>query len=149
GEFPGKAPIGYLNDYRTKKIIADRSRASLVKEAFETYAKGSTTIDGLRSFFASRGVVSKNGKTLCRHLVSKMISNPFYYGHFLYRGEVHEGKHEAIISKDLFDRANEVINKRWKCSPSEMKSVEKPYLGLLTCATCGGAITAEVQKGHT
>ncbi len=26
GEFPHQAPIGYLNDYRTKKIIVDKSR---------------------------------------------------------------------------------------------------------------------------
>src|SRR5580698_9102847 len=31
GEFPGMAPFGYLNDYRTKKIILDRERAPLVK----------------------------------------------------------------------------------------------------------------------
>jgi Type ISP C-terminal specificity domain len=34
-----------------------------------------------------------------------------YYGHFLYNGEVHEGKHEPIISKTLFDA---VLNRRWR-----------------------------------
>ena len=29
------------------------------------------------------------------------------------------------------------------------KTEPKPYLGLLRCSTCGGAITAEIQKGHT
>ena len=40
GEYPGPAPIGYLNDYRTKRINVDRERAALVKEAFERYAAG-------------------------------------------------------------------------------------------------------------
>src|ERR1700733_5030027 len=34
GEFPGLAPFGYLNDYRTKRIMLDRERAPLVKQAF-------------------------------------------------------------------------------------------------------------------
>lgn len=45
GEFPHQAPIGYLNDYRTKKIIVDRERAPLVKEAFEMYATGDSGTD--------------------------------------------------------------------------------------------------------
>src|SRR2546425_7336621 len=39
GEYPGPAPLGYLNDYRTKKIIVDRERAPIVREAFERYAR--------------------------------------------------------------------------------------------------------------
>src|SRR5208283_2558 len=40
GEIPGPAPIGYINDYRTKQIFVDRERAPIVKEAFERYATG-------------------------------------------------------------------------------------------------------------
>ena len=32
------------------------------------------------------------------------LANPFYYGHFRYLSEIHEGKHKGIISKQLFDR---------------------------------------------
>ena len=38
-----------------------------------------------------------------------MLSNPIHYGHFRYAGEVYEGKHEAIISKELFDGAQAVL----------------------------------------
>src|ERR1035437_1524338 len=52
GEYPGIAPLGYLNDYRTKRLIVDRERAPLVREAFERYATGARTLDVLRLFFA-------------------------------------------------------------------------------------------------
>ena len=90
GEYPHRAPLGYLNDYRTKRVIVDRERAPIVKEAFELYATGNTTLDGLRAFFAKRGIASKTGHLLLRNTVSAMLSNPFYYGHFRYNGEVHE-----------------------------------------------------------
>ena len=149
GEYPGIAPLGYLNDYRTKRIIVDRERGPIVKAAFELYATGTMTLDTLRKFFADRGVLSANGCIFIRAKVSNMLSNPFYYGHFRYKGEVYEGTHEPIITKKLFDQVDAILSHRWRYSPSEKKTLPKPYLGLLHCAGCGGAITAEVQKGHT
>lgn len=59
GEYPGVAPFGYLNDYRTKKIIVDRERAPLVKEAFHKYATGAVTLDDLREFLHQKECDSK------------------------------------------------------------------------------------------
>ena len=110
---------------------------------------GTVTLDVLRHFFAENKVRTRNGKMLGRAFISNMLSNPFYYGHFRYGGEVHEGRHEAIISKKLFDDAHAVLKRRYKWSPFVQPVKPKPFLGLLHCSTCGGAITAEIQKGHT
>jgi site-specific DNA recombinase len=149
GEYPGMAPIGYLNDYRTKRIILDRERAPIVKEAFERYATGTVTLDDLRQFFAKHKIQKSDGRMLSRFAVSNLLSNPFYYGHFRYVGEVHEGNHEPLISKRVADQVQAVLEKRYKWSPFVMPVKQKAFLGLLHCSTCGGAITAEVQKGHT
>jgi site-specific DNA recombinase len=148
GEFPSHAPIGYLNDYRTRKIIVDRERAPLVKTMFEMYATGNETLDTLRQFLGERGIHSSNGKIFGRSFVSRLLSNPIYYGHFLYAGEVHEGKHEPIITKDLFDRADAVLNRRWRYSPSQNTAQPKTFTGLLRCASCGMMITAERKEKH-
>ena len=149
GEYPSGAPLGYLNDYRTKRIIVDPERATVVKQAFELYASGSATLDTLRNFFADHGVRTRNGKLLVRAHITNILLNPFYYGHFRYAGEVYEGKHEPIISKKLFDEVQAIRDRRWKWSPLKTKRTPKAFTGLLRCAGCGGAITAEIQKGHT
>ena len=149
GEYPGIAPLGYLNDYRTKRIIVDPERAPLVKEAFERYATGEAILDDLRQFFAEHNIKKSDGRMLSRFSISSMLSNPFYYGHFRYMGEVHEGTHEPLITKRLADQAQAILEKRYKWSPFVMPVKPKAFLGLLHCSTCGGAITAEVQKGHT
>ncbi|TXT48536.1 MAG: recombinase [Limisphaerales bacterium] len=149
GEFPGRAGFGYLNDYRTKKLVVDRARAPLVKEVFERYAAGDATLDTLRQFLYERGLRSSTGKSVGRSFVSQLLSNPIYYGHFLYAGEVHEGSHEPIITKALFDQVDAVLNRRWRYSPAEKENAPKALLGLLRCAECGGGITGEIQKGHT
>jgi site-specific DNA recombinase len=149
GEYPGIAPFGYRNDYRTKRIVVDKERAELVKTVFERYATGTVTLDNLRHFFANLNIHTRNGKLVGRSFVSQMLSNPFYYGHFRYAGEVYEGRHEPIISKRLSDDVQAVLKRRYKWSPFVQPVKPKPFLGLPHCATCGGAITAEVQKGHT
>ena len=150
GEYPGPAPIGYINDYRTKRVFLDRERAPVVKEAFERYATGGETQETLRVFFGEHNIRSRTGKLLGNTTISSLLSNPMFYGHFRYRGEVHEGKHEPIITKKLFDDVQAVAKERWRYSPKEQKeSTPKAYMGLLRCSTCGCAITAEIQKGHT
>ena len=148
GEFPGRAPFGYYNEYRTKKILVDPKLAPLVIKAFELYASGEATLDRLRAFFGEQSVATRNGYALGREHMTKMLTNPFYYGHFRYKGDTYEGVHKPIISKALFDEANAVLSSRWRYAHGEQKPVQKPFLGLLRCATCGGAITAEIQKGH-
>ncbi|WP_366517519.1 recombinase family protein, partial [uncultured Campylobacter sp.] len=37
-------------------------------------------------------------------VITYIFQNSFYYGHFLYKGELYEGRHQPIISKALFDK---------------------------------------------
>ena len=100
--------------------------------------------------FAAKDFMDGHSLTPNRPAVVQLLDgNPIHYGHFRYAGEVYEGKHEAIISKDLFDRAQAVLFGRWRYSPAEKKNEPKAFMGLLRCYTCGGAITAEIQKGQT
>jgi site-specific DNA recombinase len=142
GEYPGPAPFGYLNDYRSKTIIIDRERADMVKEMFERYSEEIETLDTLQDFLAEHGVLSSEGKRVGRSYVSRILTNPFYYGHFRYAGEVHEGKHEPIIAKKLFDEVQGIMAGRARYRKAT-RPEPKVFTGLLRCATCGMMITAE------
>jgi site-specific DNA recombinase len=149
GEYPAQAPLGYLNDRRVKRIIVDRNRAPLVVEMFERFATSTTTISNLQEYLADRGIRSRTGKLVPNTTVTHILKNPIYYGHFRYDGDIYEGTHEPIISKKLFDEVQTVFKKRWRYSPAKSQRTLIPLLGLMRCAECGCAITAEVQKGHT
>ena len=142
GEMPGVAPVGYINDSRTKTIVVDKRKAPIVKKAFEMFATGNYRILDIADFLAENGLISKTGKCWKIDRVSKRIlSNPFYYGHFHFLGEIHEGVQEPIIAKKLFDAVQLVLNKRSK--PWSKPRVPKPFLGLFRCGECGMMITAE------
>ncbi len=147
GEMPGLAPVGYLNDSRTKTIVVDRKKAPIVKQAFEMFATGTYRIMDIRDFLAGNGIVTRSGRPWPIDQVTKQVlTNPFYYGHFRFLGEIHEGVQKAIIAKKLFDAVQLIHNKRSK-SWSKPRVV-KPFLGLFRCGDCGMMVTAELQKGH-
>src|SRR3989338_7638056 len=147
GEYPSLAPVGYLNGSRVKTVVVNKKRASLIRKVFELYAQNNSRLEDISNFLAQHGIVSKGGKRFHRDRISFILSNPFYYGHFRYAGEIHEGKHQPVVSKKIFDKVQEVLKQRGK--PKTKGKVEKPLVGLLRCNECGRMITAEIQKGHT
>lgn len=152
GEMPGFAPIGYYNDMRTKTAKVDKKIAPIVVQAFELYARGDKRLDEIADFLYANGIQTKAGKLLGKKMTGKkpyhknrikrILSNPFYYGHFCYLGEVHEGKHKSIISKRLFDEVQTVLTKRGK--QHRKANDPKPLCGLVYCA-CGMMFTAETH----
>lgn len=146
GEFPGWAPVGYVNDHRSRSIIPDETKAPLVRRAFEAYATGQYKAAELRRSIIDWGLTGHSGKPIALSKIPVMLANPFYIGLFRYKGEIHEGVHEPIVSKQVFDRVQEVMRERKR--GKYMKEARRPFRGLMTCAECGAAITSEKQKGH-
>jgi len=144
GEYPSFAPIGYINDSRTKTIIVDRKKAKIIKEVFEFYAKGNSRLEDVCDFLAQRGIISRGGKKLHKTRATFILSNPFYCGLFRYAGEIYEGKHESIIAKKIFDKVQEVLKQRGK-PHHKIKNEPQVYCGLLRCGTCGMMITGEYR----
>ena len=142
GIFPSQAPIGYINDSRTKTIVVERKKAKILKTMFEKYAKGNQRLEDISHFLAKAGIVSRSGKSISKTRVGFVLSNPFYVGLFKYGGEIYEGKHEPIIAKKLFDEVQEVIKQRGQ-PERKAKNEPQPFCGLIRCASCGMMITGE------
>jgi hypothetical protein len=143
---PGCAPLGYLNDLRTHTIKKDPDRFRLVRKVFELYSTGGYSLKDLRGKIFDLGLVTKKGKMLSVSMVQSILQSPFYYGTFRYNGELHEGKHEPMIAKKLFEKCQKVLSDRSR--PQRRKVNEFAFRGLLSCGECGCAITSETQKGH-
>ena len=88
-----------------------------------------------------------NFKTVGNHNMAlgnlfRMLQNPFYYGTFEYprkSGNWYQGKHEPIVSKELFDRVQEQMHR----DGIERQSHEFAFTKLMVCGLCGSSISAE------
>jgi hypothetical protein len=143
GIYPSFAPLGYLNDPRTKTIRVHKKNAALVREMFERYASGSATLNELAELLKNAGVMTRGNRRVHISRVSFILRNPFYYGYFRYAGELYEGKHAPLISKALFDKANDILSGRGR--PQKSVGIPSPFCGLLRCGSCSMGITAETK----
>ncbi|HEY9724462.1 MAG TPA: recombinase family protein [Oscillatoriaceae cyanobacterium] len=144
GDFPVKAPTGYLNDKNLKRIVVDPDRGHIVRQAFEQYATGDYSITDIRRMMIDMGFTQRGtGKAPPRSSIELMLKNPFYYGEFRWRGKLHRGNHQPLISRHTFDRVQDLLSGK---GPGDYQERQFAFGQFLKCANCGCTITAEIKK---
>jgi len=144
GELSAKAPLGYFNEPRLRTIEPDKRTFNKVKEVLRAFATGEYTLTKIQSKMFSLGLVGKEGKPLHLSTIQHILTNPFYYGHFRYRGEIHQGSHKPMISKKLFDQIQQALKDNGK-PRKKRKEKDFKFLNFAKCGECGYAVTAEKQ----
>lgn len=151
GEWITKAPIGYTNttgENGDKEIIPDSSRTHFIIKMFELYATGNYSIRQISNEITKLGLRShtKNPKPISTSKTFAIFKNPFYYGLMKIKGNLYPHKYPPLISKELFDKCQEVMAGYHK---KPFKYASKPFImrGMIKCAECGCTITPEMHKG--
>jgi DNA invertase Pin-like site-specific DNA recombinase len=148
GWYPGRAPIGYLNEPRLRTIVIDEATAPLVKKLFETYASGETSYRTIADMANRMGLLTCRDNHFRQGWMRGLLSNPFYIGMFRLKGELYEGAHEPLISREMFDRVQRMLNQRSRSQQSPRKGDPCFFTGMIKCGSCGSGVTAQRQKGH-
>ncbi len=161
--------FGYVKD--GGKLVIDEEQAGMVRELFELYATGQYSMKQIESIFWQKGYQNHNGKKIAHTTMSNMIANPKYKGYyvgnkvrvidmfskkqkFLPREEWVMFKDEtgeivpAIVSEELWDRANEVLKRRSDDVKSRQGICNHQNLltGKLYCTHCGAAYYRRESK---
>ena len=146
GLWPGMAPLGYLNQKMMDKkcqIIIDPLRAPIIKKMFEKVAfehySGRKIYNWLKF---ELNFYTRGNKPLTLSGVYRILDNPFYYGVFEHpkeSGNWYTGKHEPIITQELFEKAKAQL----KRDQIVRENKEFAFTKLFTCGYCGSGISAE------
>jgi DNA invertase Pin-like site-specific DNA recombinase len=143
---PGVAPVGYLNEKQSDRkchAMVDPQRAPIIKQMFEKV--GNEHWSGRKVYHWLK--FELNFRTKSNHHLSLgniyvLLQNTFYYGVFEYpqkSGNWYNGKHEPLISRDLFDKVQEQL----KRNHIQRESKEFAFTKLIKCGDCGSGITAD------
>lgn len=148
GGLPARAPIGYLNvrekiEFReVRTVIADPERRDLVVMAFELYATGMYSYKRLQATLTDAGLRTlptkkfPSGHELSIEKIGTMLADRFYLGKVVWKGKEYQGRHEPLISQELFDRVQEVRD--LQRGGGTRARVHSHYLkGALWCHRCG------------
>ena len=149
GVFPGRAPLGYLNDMFQKKgekgIVIDKIKFPIIRKLWDMILTGEYTISDLhiiaRDDYQLTGIT---GKPIAKSVVYNIFTNPFYYGSFRYTQKLWKGSHKPMITKEEFHLTQQILSSRG--AKSKGGKYYFPFTKLIECDECGGMITAEHKK---
>jgi site-specific DNA recombinase len=130
GIWPTKTPLGYRNIIGPdgKKIIAvDTAVAPIVAKLFDWYASGGIALKEAAKKVQAAGLVyGKIGAKVPVSIVHKILRNRLYTGQLEWNGKLIEGKHEPLVSIDLWERVQGMMDGRHAKSAA---STTSPSLG--------------------
>jgi len=133
---------GYTRDANGDLVIKD-DEAQWVKWAFENYVSGMGSTQ-LSIHLNNMGIIRNRGGRWEQSNVIKMLENKHYIGkvHCKFKRDdettISEGKHEQIISDELFNKAQRVLERRREGLIS-MNSYDYIFGGIVKCGACGAS----------
>ncbi len=145
GGWPNRAPLGFLNDKATRTLIIDPARAKYIPRAFELYLTGSHGFKEISDTLYNEGFRTRTGKIANKSYIQRILSSIFYTGIMEREGKYYQGIHQPLISKETFEKAQDVMNGRSHPRPQRLFF---PLRGFMKCENCGCALTASLKKGH-
>ena len=125
--------------------VIDEDTAPYLRDMFELYASRLHSIKSLNKYLYQKGLRGRSGRKVPKSRMAVLLGDPFYYGAFRWNGRVRQGKHEPLISRQLYDKVQEILQS--KNNPKYRKHAFL-FKAMANCAACGGTATGETQRGH-
>ena len=147
----GKPPIGY--DRKDKLFIINKPEAKIVKRIYDEYVMGigpakiaaGLNREGFRTktHYKADGKFWLGNKEFTQKHIHNYITNPLYKGVIFHSGENFQGIHEAIVSKELWESAQNIVKFNSQ-SKNLGNSIRDQHIlaGLVKCEICGDLISA-------
>lgn len=151
GWYPCKASQGYKNDKVNKIIINDPERFDLVKKMWNLMLTGNFRVSKILDIvnndwgYLTPKTKRTGGKPMSNSEIYRIFNDPFYYGHFLYKGELHKGSHKPMITINEFERVQQLLGKKGK---TKQKTYTFAFTGIIRCGYCGCLVTAEEKRKY-
>ncbi len=147
GYTPYSIPRGYRNLNRGKAVdqkIVVNEEGELIKMAFNWKVKH----DMCNSEIVSK--LNSMGMEIDQRRLGEIFGNPYYCGIIVSKmipGEIIEGKHEPIVSRELFLQANKVItDKRHHPLIYKESDDNMPLKRFVRCSACSAPMTGFLVK---
>lgn len=148
------APYGYKFEYKNNKervLVIDEEKSEVVKIIYSMYLNGNGS-SKIANYLNEIGYKTTTGRTWYEKAVRDIIKNKIYCGYIVWNKVERKkkssklkpieeqieaiGKHEPIISKDDWDRAQDIRLKR-STPPTPNNKLTNPLAGLVKCKCCG------------
>lgn len=165
GGYQARPPLGYKIAVKGEPPVIVPEEAKIVRIIFEKYVYEKQGYFDIARYLNSLGYKTSHEKSFEARSIDYIIQNPTYCGMIRWnRTEnetnrikdksewiITEGQHEPIISKELFDAAQERYKSTYRPRGARPSSTYRHWLsGLLKCPHCGRTMIAKrvVKKSN-
>jgi site-specific DNA recombinase len=137
--------VGYKYQIQNgNKILTQTDKAPIIKEMFEKLANLQLiNIAEAHSFLISKGLKMSKSQI---YLIVQDIKYAGYIEYSKWGIPIIKGKHDPIISLDLFYKVQEILKQRGKAYQSKHED-EFILRGRVCCSQCGKKLTSYFAKG--
>ena len=164
GGYQARPPLGYKIVTHKEPPVIVPEEAEIVKLIFEKYANENLGIFEIARLLNMHNFKTSHGKEFERRSIEYILQNPTYCGMIRWNRTINEtneirpesewivtdGEHPAIISKELFDKAQERYRREYRPRGSRPVSTYKHWLsGVVKCPACGRTMTANTIRNNT
>ena len=152
GLITGSLPWGYVKG-EDGVAAPDPERAPVVHALFTIYATGRFSCRDLAGWLNDRDYRTTRGNLFCADTVRDMLGNLSYCGYVTAQRSTSKeirGKHEAIVSEELFDRCADLRRQRTTTRNPGRPSSRYLLRSIVRCERCGGRMhgTATGRNGE-
>ena len=111
GYYPSHAMVGYRTERIKKRsyLIVDETKAPFIRDVFNLYATGNYSYMSLAAEMRKRGFMISKCVKCGKSNIEDILNNPVYMGEFIWNGKRYIGKHEPIISPELYYLCQKII----------------------------------------
>jgi site-specific DNA recombinase len=140
-----RAKLGYMNvrerfeGREVRTVMPDPERAPFIPLAFELYDTGRYSLERLADELTARGLRTRPGRyptgPVSDSKLATMLRDRYYLGIVTYNGVEYPGRHEPLVSQELFDRGQAKLDASGIAG--ERRRTWDHYLkGSLWCGRC-------------
>jgi len=151
GIWPSHTPLGYrnVNGPNGKKIIElHPDLAPLIARLFDWYATGRYSLKEVTRMVRTAGLrFQRSNAPVPTSTIHKILRNRLYTGDFDWKGKTYRGNHQPLVSRELWERVQKVLDQRHAGRHRKAKR-DFAFSRLITCGHCGCALVGEIKKGR-
>lgn len=134
--------LGYDAVGHGKPFVINEAEYAMVSYIMDLYDNQNMDETAIARRCNDLGYRTKRGNPFERRTVDRILENPFYCGTVIWNGVEFEGAHEVRLSRERFEKRQELIASRKRPIKARNVSTCKHWLsGLIKCSICGATLS--------
>lgn len=158
-------PYGYdiMESKKSRILIPNGEQAPVIKMIFDMYVNKKMGSGIIAQELNNMGYKTQTGKLWYSSAIINILKNPVYIGKITWKKKcikkslnpnkkrdtftrkkedwiIVDGKHEPIISTELFEKAQEILKNKYHIPYQIVNGARNPLAGIVTCAICGSKL---------